>query len=78
MKTLRVMSIIGIIWTTLFIYMLMVFQQEAYAYASKENIDGLAGAGFLAGLYALAFCIVALVQAGRLINQAKQKGAFKV
>jgi Na+/proline symporter len=62
MKTIRVMAIIGIVWFSLSFFGLSITQQSAYADSSRDNIDSLAGWGFLAALYALAFAIVVVAK----------------
>lgn len=57
MKTLKVMSIVGIVWFSLSFVCIAGFMES--------DIEASAGWGFLSTMYGIAYAIVGLVQAGR-------------
>ncbi|RFS15055.1 SHOCT domain-containing protein [Emticicia sp. C21] len=73
MKTLKVMSIIGIVWMGLCFIVISTVQNDSYYDASKANIDTLAGWGYFGLLYLLAFSIVALIHANKQSKLANLK-----
>lgn len=58
MKTLKIMSIIGIVLAAVAFMFMLVFN-------NSEDWESAVGWGFYAGIYLLAFSIVGLVQANR-------------
>lgn len=60
---MRVMAIIGIIWSVLSILCMGSVQEKAYTYS--DSVDALAGWGYLGLIYALALAIVVVVQTSK-------------
>jgi hypothetical protein len=65
MKTLKVMSIIGIVWFSLH---LLVANMPFYVAINGQPSDS----DFFRSVYALAFSIVVLVQANRALKKQKE------